>query len=137
MSAVADDCGGPARQVADADGGPAFPAVPATLDGKRWSSGMSLRDHFAVHAPAAPDWYLLPLLALVVEDSFARRQRIELAWPYVWADAQIAERNKTTDAPAARCSVCGRIEYDTSRIGGICAMPQPGDTSIICGGTLL
>lgn len=41
--------------MADPDGGPAYPIVDSAEQGGIESRGMSLRDHFAVHAP---EWWV-------------------------------------------------------------------------------
>ena len=57
--------------------------------------GMSLRDYFAAHAPAIPDWYIAsPLARYSDSDLTTVRFKLMSAWPYAWADAMLAERAK-------------------------------------------
>lgn len=93
----------------DKIGGSAFPLATGWVEttGARWQKivvvreldrGMSLRDYFAAHAPAPPDWYILAAMEAShgkqTCDVMQDRAACELAWPYVWANAQIAERAK-------------------------------------------
>ena len=97
------------------DGGPAFPIVDRMVEMS--SPGMSLRDYFAAHAPDSVQWDF-------VVRGFEKRPEVQRAesgpsgeivvlnerevskwdvdrdnermrqWPYVWADAMLAERRK-------------------------------------------
>lgn len=86
-------------------GGSAFPDAA----GREW--GMTLRDYFAAHAPSKILWNFKidasdmgepPTIKalegwrekqLFYDMEFNRRKY--MAWPYVWADAMLVERNKT------------------------------------------
>ena len=126
------------------DGGPAFPLATGSVEttGDRGQKivtvrelqrGLSLRDYFAAHAPTPQDWYILESLPRLnnmrsLNDSVAIRKSAELAWPYVWADAMLAERAKRNVAATvtvAQCKQCGRLEYDVTKVGESCQMLQP------------
>lgn len=104
------------------DGGPAFPLVAEKVENHpRYynSAGMTLRDYLAAHAPKRPQRWFVPRMperpAEIYDhehpsencwDCMPRnwRERQEwndvyaterlIQWPYAWADAQIAEREK-------------------------------------------
>ena len=103
------------------DGGPAFPSIYGATDAL--DEGMSLRDYFAAHAPAhilwefdvigfadadrpsgySMDWpYHTPAtkkISLDMEKFDCDRTRAMYAqWPWVWADAMLAERERSANA---------------------------------------
>jgi len=105
------------------DGGPAFPKpahetsieVPSKYDHQE-CDGMSLRDYFAAHAPAEQEWSFEPTMPTKrptphLEENNSgdrvcvnqqevdawdreRRKQVAIQWPWVWADAMLAERGK-------------------------------------------
>lgn len=80
------------QQNQPADGGPAFPSVDLGADVQ---PGMSLRDYFAAHAPAVPEWFSpdIPHQPGTGIDATWGKLRL-FQWPYVWADAQLVQRAK-------------------------------------------
>lgn len=89
------------------DGGPAFPCVIDSYNDvpAHNEQGMTLRDYFAAHAPEVPAWFKIdgfPKMAgCSVEatrlyelelDAYAERRAI--AWPWHYADAMLAARDK-------------------------------------------
>ena len=80
------------------NGGPAFPCGEERwcdpMDASKGTyspDGMTLRDYFAAHAPAAPEWWL--------NDYIKGRQLDEDAsvyaqWAWSYADAMLKEREK-------------------------------------------
>jgi hypothetical protein len=100
------------------EGGPAFPCPRyVNANGETFSlsefdgeNGMSLRDYFAAHAPEMPDWFRpateeqrpnVPEMASAAEhdatmDAWWGRVRLARisAWPWVYADAMLAARER-------------------------------------------
>ena len=86
------------------NGGPAFPSASEYDHGDRIferTSGMSLRDYFAAHAPEMPAafrdiWVPLNLGTnwLEVELMPPDEIRMRIAWRWDYADQMIAERGK-------------------------------------------
>ena len=91
------------------DGGPAFPKG----DDSSPQDGMSLRDWLMAHAPLEPQWHFEPAMPTprpeavkhensewpantneiqAWDDECAKQRAIK--WPWVWADAMLAERQK-------------------------------------------
>jgi len=119
------------------DGGPAFPKLQEfDGNNNPMPDGMSLRDVFAVHAPSEPQAWFTPTMKEdrpvpvklngVIVDSddpvfdakcanikevrefdkeYAKQTSIQ--WPYAWADAQIAERERINDDKQGSDSVGG------------------------------
>jgi hypothetical protein len=102
-----------AKDMTQPDGGPAFPTRDGVFNGP--VGGMSLRDYFAAHAPAECLWCFdvkmptprpkpdygddpdnKPECAFNFMEVAAwdneRRRKTRTQWPWVWADAMIAER---------------------------------------------
>lgn len=99
------------------DGGPAFPTVNYEKPGNNLGTsimtivgGMTLRDYFAAHAPEKILWCFKIDTSDLGESpdikalhDWQNKQRIYdkevnkrrwIVWPYIWADAMLAERNK-------------------------------------------
>lgn len=86
------------------DGGRAFPMVDefCPTKGIRSHGGMSLRDYFAAHAPWPPRWgFFIPEVGKKPDEARAAQlwqskldMLTAIQWPWVWADAMLAERSK-------------------------------------------
>ena len=88
------------------DGGSAFPVAYDNIA----EHGMTLRDYFAAHAPPHP-WHHFKAVLDVPEPDFDpdsseimeawsawsdyRSKERELQWPWYYADAMLAQREKT------------------------------------------
>lgn len=102
------------------DGGPAFPHCVWTGDiHAGHAEGLSIRDYLAAHAPPPAEWYDPPptrprpaagslkrrfgqavetphpkaQAAIIVWEMEQQRHR-ETTWPWVWADAMLATRDR-------------------------------------------
>lgn len=74
------------------DGGPAYPGDAQSALSHDHHEGMSLRDHFAEHAPPPPAWWMNSYAEHL--DSLDKYGQHVAQWAYVYADAMIAERKK-------------------------------------------
>lgn len=74
------------------DGGPAFPCEQhETQDGlwnQTFESGMTLRDYFAAHAPAPPDWWIEGYPS----SSLDEHGKLIAEWNWAYADAMLRAR---------------------------------------------
>ena len=55
--------------------------------------GMSLRDYFAAHAPAAPAWWWDSYKTIWAED-LGKAAQHEAQWRYVYADVMVKQRDE-------------------------------------------
>lgn len=55
--------------------------------------GMSLRDYYAAHAPAAPQWWW-DRFKTVWQDDLSRAAEHESQWRFAYADAMLKQRNE-------------------------------------------
>lgn len=89
------------------DGGSAFP-VPMVYDGVHVENvnerGLSVRDYFAAHAPVG-DLFMSAVVTAMAratqeqdQDATEVAAKVVAAWAYIYADALLAERAKSSCA---------------------------------------